>query len=56
MLKIKLKKYECKKCHKIIDSLEVFPNSLCLNCYEKIINKIPLNKLDKPDFVKCVNF
>jgi len=30
---------KCSKCNKTIDSLEIFPNDLCIDCYEKNYNK-----------------
>jgi len=48
--------YKCENCQKDnIDVLEIFPGNLCLECYEKKMNKIPLEKLEKSDFKKAIN-
>jgi len=46
---------KCKKCLKPITAFDTFPQNLCVDCYEKIMNKIPLDKLEKPDFIKALN-
>ena len=52
----------CQKCNKIISQLEFFqlPNVqgfVCIDCYEKVMNKISLNEIEPPDFTnkKLIN-
>ena len=44
----------CKNCKKHLEPIDIFPNGLCQSCYEKIMDKIPIEKLDKPDFIKAI--
>lgn len=52
-----MEKVKCKRCFKEIDSLEVFPQGLCLGCYEKDFNKEieKTGKLPKPNFLNTIN-
>ena len=45
----------CEKCNNEIEKFCEFPNGLCQNCYYAIMEKIPLEQLEKPDFVKSIN-
>lgn len=49
---------KCSKCKKNIDPLEVFPNGLCVDCYEKQFNEQVkrTGKLPKPDFLRALRF
>jgi len=57
MRKTNTNKIKCSKCNKKIDPLEVFPNTLCVDCYEKILDNDfkKTGILEKPDFIKCIN-
>lgn len=49
---------KCTKCGKEISELAVFPNGICLECYEKKFDaELKRNKgvLPKPDFSKIIN-
>lgn len=38
---------KCSKCNKDVHPLEVFPNELCLACYEIAMENVPLEELGK---------
>ena len=44
---------ECTKCNKKIDKLDVFPNNICLECYEVEYEKLTAEE-KKPDFTKTL--
>lgn len=44
----------CKKCKSEMDKLEVFPGDICVNCWERKMSKVPLEKIPMPDFTKTI--
>jgi len=45
----------CLKCNTLVNYLDIFPGSLCPDCYQEKMDKVPLDELEKPDFVNCIN-
>jgi len=46
---------KCNDCGRTIGELEVFPGKRCLNCHAAIVDRIPLDRLPRPDFVGALN-
>jgi len=48
---------KCSKCGKKVGYLEMFPNNVCINCYEKSFNENLKRTgiLPKPDFMRAIN-
>jgi hypothetical protein len=45
---------KCSKCGKTVDEIDLFPGKICLQCHSDKWDKVPLDKLPKPDFVKAI--
>ena len=46
---------KCKECKKEFNPIDEFPGKLCPACYYKKMDKIPIEKLQKPNFIKAIN-
>jgi hypothetical protein len=45
----------CKSCGLPTDALAVFPGGRCLTCHAAIWDKVPVERLPRPDFVAAIN-
>lgn len=49
-------KQNCSKCSNPTAIINIFPDGSCPVCWEKFMDNVPLEELEKPDFTKAIKF
>lgn len=47
-------KTKCSKCQKEVETIDLFPQNLCVDCYEAEYNKMTEEE-KRPNFIKALN-